>query len=499
LRTELNKNDITADVTGRPKHIYSIYRKQQKYAVQGKELSQIYDLYAVRVLVESKADCYNALGVVHDLWRPLPGQFDDYIANPKENMYQSLHTAVLCEGGAPLEVQIRTYEMHRIAEYGVAAHWAYKEGRTTDSRFEEKMTWLRQLLDWQRDLGEAEEFVESVRTDIFADQVFVYTPKGEIKELPAGATPLDFAFRIHTDLGIRCTGAKANGKLVSLNYRLNNGDTVEIMTSKSAKGPSLDWLNEDLGYVTTAGAKDKIRQWFRRQERTTNVKRGKELLFTELKRLGLNADEEKVAKELKFESTDEMLAALGSGGLPINQIISLLTQQQEKPRIVARPPKKSAVAAGPDVQVLGVGDLMTHLAQCCNPIPGDEIIGYTTRGRGITIHKKDCPNILREDEKERLVAVAWDNAQQLYPVPINVLVWDRVGLLRDISTLVSDEGINMTDVTTRDMEDGRVTISLTVYTGGIGQLSRIFRKLESVRSVISVSRNTSAARAAGDD
>jgi GTP pyrophosphokinase len=491
LGTALERNGVTAEVKGRVKHIYSIYRKLQSYTAQGKELSQIYDLYALRVLVETKNDCYNALGVVHDLWRPLPGQFDDYIANAKENMYQSLHTAVMCEGGAPLEIQIRTYDMHRTAEFGVAAHWSYKEGGAADSHFDEKMAWLRQLLEWQRDVSEAEEFVESVKTDIFRDQVFVYTPKGDIKELPAGATPLDFAFRIHTDLGLRCIGTKVNGRLVSLDYKLNNGDTVEVLISKSAKGPSLDWLNPDLGYVRTASAKEKIRQWFRRQERTANIKRGKELLLVETKRLDIDFDEAEIAKRFKFEFPDEMYAALGSGGLGISQVISHLTSEQEKPQLVSRPPKQSALALGGNVEVMGVGDLMTRIAQCCNPIPGDEIVGYITRGRGITVHRKDCPNVLREDEKERLVDVQWGAMQQLYSVPTNVIVWDRVGLLRDISTLVSEEGVNMSGVATRDMEDGRVTISLTLYTKGIGQLSRIFRKMEGVRGVISVSRNTS--------
>jgi len=491
LNAELERNGVAAEVKGRVKHIYSIYRKLQSYMSQGKEMSQIYDLYALRVLVDTKNDCYNALGVVHDLWRPLPGQFDDYIANPKENMYQSLHTAVMCEGGAPLEIQIRTYDMHRTSEFGVAAHWSYKEGGAADSHFDEKMAWLRQLLEWQREVSEAEEFVESVKTDIFKDQVFVYTPKGDIRELPAGATPLDFAFRIHTDLGLRCIGTKVNGRLVSLDYKLNNGDTVEVLTSKSAKGPSLDWLNPDLGYVRTASAKEKIRQWFRRQERTANVKRGKELLLVETKRLDIDFDEAEIAKKFKFEIPDEMYAALGSGGLGISQVISHLTSEQEKPQLVDRPPKKSALAVGGNVEVMGVGDLMTRIAQCCNPIPGDAIVGYITRGRGITVHRKDCPNILREDEKERLVDVQWGAMQQLYSVPTNVVVWDRVGLLRDISTLVSEEGVNMSGVGTRDMEDGRVTISLTLYTNGIGQLSRIFRKMEGVRGVISVSRNTS--------
>ena len=498
LAEELAKNGIEAVVEGRAKHIYSIFRKMQSYMAQGKALSQIYDLYALRILVSTKNDCYNALGVVHNLWRPLPGQFDDYIANPKENMYQSLHTAVMCEGGAPLEVQIRTYEMHQTAEYGVAAHWHYKESGTPDMHFEEKMAWLRQLLEWQRDVSGAEEFVESVKTDIFQDQVFVYTPKGDIKELPAAATPLDFAFRIHTELGLRCIGAKVNGRLVSLDHRLSNGDTVEVLASKTAKGPSLDWLNPDLGYIRTASAREKVRQWFRRQERTVNIKRGKELLQRELRRLDIDTKEEEIARLFKFDTPDELYIAVGAGALAISHVISQLTSQPEKPPLIYKPPKKAALAVGAGVAVLGVGDLLTRIAKCCSPIPGDEIVGYITRGHGITIHRKDCFNVLREDEKERLVDVEWGTVQQLYSVPTNVVAWDRVGLLRDITTLVSEEGVNISEVASKDMGDGRVTISLTLYTNGIGQLSRIFGKIESVRGVIGVSRNTGVAAAPTD-
>lgn len=490
LREELEKAGIRADVTGRPKHIYSIHQKMEKYAAQGKELSQIYDLYALRVLVESKNDCYNALGVVHNLWHPIPGQFDDYIANPKENLYQSLHTTVMCEGGMPLEVQIRTYEMHQIAEYGVAAHWRYKEATVGDMKFEEKMAWLRQLLEWQRAVSGAEEFLESVKTDIFQDQVFVYTPKGEIKELPAGSTPIDFAYHIHTELGHRCIGAKVNGKLVSLDYQLKNGDTVEILTSKHARGPSLDWLNPNLGYVRSASAREKIRQWFRRQERSANIQRGREFLQKELKRLNMAIEEAEVAKLFKFDTPEEFLAALGSGGVTINQVVSRLTAQQEKPTEEYRPPI-TAVGPASGVQVLGVGDLLTRMARCCNPIPGDEIIGYITRSRGITVHKRDCPNIRHEDERERLVKVEWGEVKELYPVRVDIVAWDRVGLLRDISTLVSEEGVNIASVVTTEHPDGTATVSLTLFTTGIGQLSRLFAKLEGVRSVISVTRSTS--------
>ncbi len=490
LRNALEAAGIKAEVYGRPKHIFSIYQKLAKYAEQGKELGQIHDLYALRVLVNSKADCYNALGVVHNIWRPLPGQFDDYIASPKENMYQSLHTAVMAEGAMPLEVQIRTYEMHQTAEYGVAAHWRYKEGGQPDMKFEEKMTWLRQLLEWQRDVSVAEDFVESVKTDIFRDQVFVYTPKGDIKELPAGATALDFAFQIHTELGYRCLGVKVNGKLVSLNTKLNNGDTVEILSSKTARGPSLDWLNPDLGFLHTASGREKVRQWFRRQERTANIVRGRELLLREFKRLNMANDEASLARLFKYDSVEEFLAAVGSGTVTINQVIARMTPQAEKqPETPLHAPPPVSPNSG--IQVLGVGDLLTRLATCCKPIPGDQIIGYITRGRGVTVHKRDCINVTNEDEKERMVPVTWGKTQTLFPVRLDIVAWDRVGLLRDITTVVSEEGVNIASAVTREHPNGNATISATLWVQGLAQLSRIFSKLEGVRGVLSVARSTS--------
>jgi len=488
LRAELDAANLEAQVLGRPKNVYSIYQKMQKYTTQGKELSQIYDLYALRVLVNTKADCYNALGIVHNLWHPMPGQFDDYIATPKENLYQSLHTAVMCEGGTPLEVQIRTYEMHQIAEYGVAAHWRYKEGVAGDLRFEDKMTWLRQLLEWQRDVSGTEEFLESVKTDLFQDQVFVYTPKGDIIELPSGATPIDFAYKIHTELGHRCIGSKVNGRLVPLDYQLSNGDTAEILTTKVARGPSLDWLNPNLGYVRSVSAREKIRQWFRKQERGVNIQRGRELLRKELRRLNMAVDEPEVARIFKYDTTEEFLAALGSGGITETQVASRLTAQQEKPQQEQRPllPLSSPTSG---VQVLGVGDLLIRMGRCCNPLPGEEIVGYVTRSSGVTVHKRSCPNLRNEDEPERLVNVEWGQTRELYPVRVTIQAWDRVGLLRDITTRVSEQGVNMASVITSENPDGTATISLTLYTTGIGQLSRLFSKLEGVRGVISAIRS----------
>jgi GTP pyrophosphokinase len=486
----LHEAGLEAHVLGRPKHIYSIYQKTLKYATQGKELSEIYDLYALRVLVKTKAECYATLGVVHNLWHPIPGQFDDYIGNPKDTMYQALHSTVMCEGAMPLEVQIRTYDMHRVAEYGVAAHWRYKEGAgTADSQFEHKMTWLRQLLEWQREVTGTEEFLESVKTDLFRDQVFVYTPKGDIIELPSGSTPIDFAYKIHTDLGHRCIGGKVNGRLVPLDYQLQNGDTVEILTTKVARGPSLDWLNSNLGYVRSASGRGKIRQWFRRQERGVNIQRGREFLRKELKRLNMTVDELEVARSFRHETVDEFLVALGSGGITQTQLVSRLTAQQEKP---PEEPKTKLPLSSPTsgVQVLGVGDLLIRMGRCCEPLPGEEIIGYITRTRGVTVHKMNCPNLSNEDEQERLVRVEWGQTKELYPVRVTIQAWDRVGLLRDISTLVSAEGVNIASVVTTENPDGTVTTSLTLYTSGIGQLSRLFSKLEGVRGVINIARTS---------
>ena len=488
LQSELDNAGVTAEVTGRPKHIYSIHKKTEKYRRQNLGVDDIHDLFALRVLVESVNDCYLALGVVHSNWRPLPGQFDDYIANPKDNLYKSLHTTVLCIDAHPVEVQIRTQEMHRLAEYGVAAHWLYKEGRTSDVEFEEKMTWVRQLLDWQRDVNGSHEFVESFKMDIFKNQVYVYTPKGDLKELPAGATPLDFAFRIHTDIGHRCIGAKVNGKLVALTYTLQNGDTVEIMTSKAVRGPSLDWLNPNLGYLNSNSARTKVRQWFNRQERRANIERGKDIFRRQLRRLNLAMTDEELATVLGFSSTDEFMVALGGGEITVEQVVDRIANQEIPPdsdfeKIYSVP--VSSPASG--IEVLGVGDLLTSMANCCTPILGDSIVGYITRTRGVTVHRRNCHNIIAEQETERLVPVAWSKAHELHPVRVRLEAQDRVGLLRDITSLVSEEGVNIASCVSEEEKDVSI-VSLTVYVDGISQLNRLFSKMESVRGVIGVSR-----------
>jgi len=491
LREELEKAGIKADVSGRPKHIYSIYRKMQR---RGVDFSQIYDLLAVRVLVDEVSDCYSALGVVHSLWHPIPGQFDDYIAMPKESLYQSLHTTVLGPEGKPIEIQIRTHDMHRVAEYGVAAHWRYKEGSKRDLKFEQKIAWLRQLLDWQKEMAGAQEFIESLKTDIFQDQVYVFTPKGEIRELPAGATPLDFAYRIHTDVGHRCVGAKVNQRLVPLDYQLQNGDIVEIVTSKTPKPPSRDWLNPNLNFVKTAHAREKIRQWFKRQQREENVVRGREQLDKELIRLGLDHVKlEEIAALFRYEKVDDLLAAIGTGEVnPQGISTKLMTPEPSLTEGLPEVGPTAPTTVTKGVQVMGVGDLLSRLARCCNPVPGEPIVGYITRGKGITVHRADCPNILAEDERERLVPVEWGRVQeQVYPVNIRLEAWDRDGLLRDVATVVAEDRVNMASVSAISNPDRTATIRATLEISGIAKLSRILSRLEGIKGVLSVHRDVS--------
>ena len=486
LSQELDKAGIKAKVYGRPKHIYSIYQKMAKYDAQGKNFGDIHDLFALRLLVDTVSDCYKALGVIHNLWHPIPEEFDDFIANPKDNGYQALHTTVMCQGTTPLEIQIRTYDMHRVNEYGVAAHWLYKEGKTGE-QFRDEIAWLRQLGDWREEL-DSEEFLESVKTDVLVDRVFVYTPKGEIKELPRGATPLDFAFRIHTNLGYRCIGAKVNGRLEPLNYALKNGDVVEIMASKVDKGPSLDWLNPELGYLKTSHARSKVRQWFAKQERSQSIETGKQIWEKELKRLGIGLPGvDKVARLLDYGSADDLFAALGSGSINSSQIMQRLSGELEpvEEGVEVLPPRKISPVS---INVLGVGDLLTRLANCCHPLPGDKIIGYITQGRGITVHRRDCPNIVHEEEKERLVKVEWGDVAQVYPVALQVDAWDRVGLVRDISAIIAEEGINLSEVSMSNHRDDSVTLHFTLEVKSAAQLSKIMSRINSVWNVVSVTR-----------
>jgi GTP diphosphokinase / guanosine-3',5'-bis(diphosphate) 3'-diphosphatase len=488
LNEELESNGIHAEMTGRPKHIYSIYKKMQR---RGADIDQIYDLLAVRMLVHEVQECYHALGIVHSLWHPLPGQFDDYIASPKESLYQSLHTTVLGPDGRPLEIQIRTHDMHHVAEYGVAAHWRYKEGGRRDQKFDSKVAWLRQLMDWQKDVVGPQEFVDSLKTDLFQDQVYVFTPRGEIKDLPAGATPLDFAYRIHTEVGHRCVGAKVNGRLVPLHSTLHNGDAIEIVTAKQTRGPSRDWLNPALGYLKTANAREKVRQWFRKQQREESITRGRELVDKELQRLGVEhaVKLDELAQNFRYERVDDFLAAVGYADINPQQIATKLSTTLAPPQA---PPPTSAPPTDGTVQglrVKGVGDLLTRLAHCCSPVPGDNVIGYVTRGRGVTVHRADCVSVLHEDEPERLIDVDWGHVPpQMFRVAIRMEAWDREGLLRDISAIVADEKINIASLNVATHKDGTATAHATLDIDSLARLSRVMTRLEAVRDVRRVAR-----------
>ncbi|RLF42973.1 MAG: (p)ppGpp synthetase [Thermoplasmata archaeon] len=480
IKRELEKEGIEAEVYGRVKNLYSIREKVRRYESEGRKLEDIHDILAIRVIVGDVKECYTSLGIIHNLFKPIPGEMDDYIANPKGNLYRSLHTVVKGPQGKSLEIQIRTKEMHRVAEYGIAAHWKYKEG-FKDPKFEEKISWLRSLIEWHRELS-GKTFIESIRTDILKEEVYVFTPKGEIKSLPKGSTPIDFAYKIHTELGHRTIGAKVNGKLVPLNYELKDGDTVEIIASKSEKGPSLDWLNPENGYVKTSHAREKIRQWFRKRERRENIERGKEILEKELKKLGLLMKIEEVSSILGYDKPEDLLLSLGTSDVGISEVVGRLLPE-EKVKI----PKKTKRPSR--INILGTGDLLVNLAPCCNPIPGDDIIGFITRSKGITIHRKDCPNVLSEDEKERFIDVRWEEEKSLYPVDIKIEAWDRVGLLRDITSVISSEGVNIVDV---DMEEkgGVVFLRFSLEVPDLKGFTRLIRRIEDIKGVRFVGRGS---------
>lgn len=491
VREELNKASVRADVSGRPKHIYSIYRKMKR---KGVDFDQIYDVRGVRVLVETARDCYAALGVIHNLWRPIPGEFDDYVATPKDNMYRSLHTAVVGPEGKPLEVQIRTYDMHNTAELGIAAHWRYKEGHKQDPVFDNKIAWLRQLMEWRQEVTDANEFIDSLKTDVFQDRVYTFTPRGDIIDLPSGSTPIDFAYHIHTEVGHRCRGGKVNGKLVALDYQLRNGDQVEILTAKRG-GPSRDWLNPHLGYVKTSRARSKIRQWFKRQNREENIVQGREVLERELKRLGLDEMPfDQIARKFSFDKVDDLMAAIGAGDINAHQIAGRVLElvKPEEEALEFPPARVTRTAPATGIRVRGVGDLLTNLARCCNPLPGDGIVGYITRGRGVTIHRQDCPNILRMGDRERLIEVDWGaEITETYPVNVRVEAYDRQGLLRDIASVVADESINLSaaNVVTRK-KDHMATMMVTLEIIDIDQLSRVLARIERLPNVVEARRET---------
>ncbi len=501
LKETLAEAGIDAEITGRAKHIYSIFRKMRQ---KQRQFDEIYDVIGIRLIIpgDRSQDCYGALGIIHQMWHPIPGEIDDYIATPKQSMYQSLHTAVIGPDARALEIQIRTRQMHEVAEYGVAAHWRYKEGSKGDAKLEAKVAWLRQLLDWQSEVNDAEEFVETVKSDVLEEMIYVFTPKGDIIELPAGATPLDFAYRIHTEIGHHTVRARVNDQQVRLDTPLKNGQVVEVVTSKAKLGPSRDWLREDLGFITSASAREKIRQWFRRQERGENISQGKETLERELRRLGLDMRPEDIHKHFpRYAKVEDMLAAIGYGAISSQLIASRIGDAGAK-EVLSASPHVAKPKSPLRLDVMGVGDLLTNLAPCCKPVNGDEIIGYVTRGRGITVHRADCPNVQNRNDPERLVQVSWGTKSgETFPVGIRVKAWDRVGLLKDVSTVLADERVNILFVQTTTNDDRTVDLSVTIEVENVGQLSRILNKIESVPAVDEVRRDTSgsAARLAAGD
>jgi guanosine-3',5'-bis(diphosphate) 3'-pyrophosphohydrolase len=496
LQRELARAGIKVDrrnITGRPKHIYSIWRKMQRPKYAGQPVARIYDRLGVRVLVDDVRECYAALGVVHSVWKPIPGEFDDYIASPKTSGYQSLHTAVLHEG-EPLEIQIRTHQMHEEAERGIAAHWQYKQGKPAGAERDQKLAWLRQLLEWQKDLADAREFVASVRLDLFQNEVFVFTPKGDVVDLPAGATPIDFAYRIHTDVGHHTVGAKVSGRLVPLSQKLHTADIVEIVTSKTSPGPSRDWL----GFVVTSNARAKIRQWFKHERHQENVARGRELLERELRRTGSVSAGMKperlaeIAGKFGMPSEEELLAAVGNGDASLLQVAQALrgeapAEAEEAPALPSVPP---GPAAPTGVRVRGVDNVLMHFARCCTPLPGDRIVGYITRGRGVTIHRSDCPNIaFLRSHPERLLEVEWETtAGGSYQVEIEVEAFDRVGLLKDIMAAVAETKTNALSVNARVRKDKVVVTNLVLDIRNVGQLHAVMQKVEKVPEVFNVAR-----------
>lgn len=485
----LSQQGIEADITARPKHIYSIYKKMIR---KGVPFDLVYDVRGVRITVPDTPNCYSTLGVIHTHWRPIPGEFDDYIAVPKDNFYRSLHTAVIYDDGKTLELQIRTPEMNQNAEYGIAAHWRYKEGSPRDKDYERRILWLRSLMEWRQDVDDAREFVDSMKTDVFQDRVYVFTPKGDIIDMPVDSTPIDFAYHVHTDIGHRCRGAKVNGRLVSLDYTLKTGDKLEILTAKRG-GPSRDWLNLNLGLVKTQRARSKIRRWFKRQAQEQNISHGKGLLDKELRRLGLtDANLDQLARGFEYRNVDHMFEAIGCGDIPLGRLVNHLTieeKEEGKQKLtLGFPPSTDQIREHVDsISVLGLKGLLTSMARCCNPAPGDGIIGYITRGRGATIHRQDCPNILRVKDRERLVRVSWGEPKHTYPVPVRIKAYDRNGLMRDVATLIADEGINMAGVKV-DVSRNLAVFDLTLEVRDIAELSRVLDRLENLPNVMEAQR-----------
>lgn len=502
LKDKLEEMGIECQISGRPKSFYSIYKKME---IQGKSFEQIFDLTAIRVLVNNIKDCYGVLGIVHTLWKPLPGRFKDYIAMPKPNMYQSLHTTVIGFKGEIFEVQIRTYDMHKTAEYGIAAHWKYKEGIKKAENFDKKLTWLRQLLEWQNDLKDPKDFMETLKIDFFTDEVFVFTPMGDVINLPEGSTPIDFAYRVHTDIGNSCVGAKVDGRIVPLNYRLKNGNIVEIITSPNSTGPSRDWLK----IVKSTQAKSRIRQWFKLKDRDTNIVKGKEALEKELKRQGYNLNDilredwlNQISSKLSLNSIDDLYASVGYGNIRLNQIITRLREfynmefeEEHREHYVKekmkQPARKPRPRSSQGVSIRGVDNIKVRFAKCCNPVPGDEIIGFVTKGRGVSIHRTDCPNIKQEVDTDRFLEVQWDSKKTAsYNAEIQVRALDRSGLLAEIALKINEADIGLVSLNARTNKDKIVLINMILEIKNIEQLEAVIKSINKVRNVIDTYRVT---------
>ena len=501
LQDKFKEVDIDCEVSGRPKHFYSIYKKMKK---KHKTFEEIYDLTAVRIIVNTIKDCYAVLGMVHTMWIPMPGRFKDYIAMPKPNLYQSLHTTVIGPDGEPVEIQIRTHEMHEIAENGIAAHWKYKEGITGshDAKMEQKLKWLRQMMEWEKDVQDPHEFLDALKDDVFNSQVYVFTPRGDVIELPAGSTPIDFAYRVHTNVGNKCTGAKINGKIVPINYKLQNGEIVEVITSANSPGPSRDWLS----IVQTPTARNRIRQWFKKERREENIERGTDILEKEFKRYNIpykNSSIQKflnqVAKKFNQPSLEDLIATIGYGGIATSQVMPKVrdfynkevNRQEKEKRMQEKEDKikqnfdeqeyaKKRKKKDNGITVKGLDNILVRFAKCCNPLPGDDIIGYITKGRGVAIHRKDCPNIKLDDEflKNRLVEVEWNNPEKSkFEGEVKIIAIDRVGLLNDVIHIVSMEKLSISGINCRVLKDNTANISLLVEVNDISELKQLMKKI----------------------
>ncbi|NLM05019.1 MAG: bifunctional (p)ppGpp synthetase/guanosine-3',5'-bis(diphosphate) 3'-pyrophosphohydrolase [Clostridiales bacterium] len=510
LKEKLEDFHIKNEISGRPKHFYSIYKKMIH---QNKLFDEIFDFLAVRIIVDTVKDCYGVLGVVHTMWKPLPGRFKDYVAMPKPNMYQSLHTTVIGPEGEPFEIQIRTWEMHRIAGYGIAAHWKYKENKTTTTRLEEdeKLAWLRQMLEWEKETKDPKEFMEALKIDLFTNEVFVFTPKGKVINLPAGSTPIDFAYKIHSDVGNKCVGAKIDGRIVPLDTKLKNGNIVEILTSSNSNGPSRDWLK----IVKSSQAKTKIRQWFKKERREENIIRGRDLLEKELKRQGINPvivlqtkPLTQVAKKLSLNTDEDLYAVLGYGGITFAQIMPKIRAyiRQENLEVKEIPEKEIADISKPitehkkkkeklnqGVRVKGIDNIMVRFARCCNPVPGDEIVGYITRGRGVSIHRSDCPNMLQNTEvSERFIEVEWGNSESIaFQAEIQIQAADRKGLLSEITYILSEAKISVEALNARTNKEKIAVLNLVLEINSTDELKSLMEKFKRVKGVIDVFRVTS--------